>query len=543
MDAQKKPGSFEDEQPHIVENSTIFSEDDSKDSKNEKPKKRAGGYGKIIAMLSGVCVVIAAAITCTLLFWEVPESEDTSSSASSEAIEIISEKVNTDEIKIKNENGDFTLKKYTETVTETTTSGDTTTAAPTTQKKYKLVGFDKYPMSADEVTDVANALVPMKAESKLSGEWTDDRLGLDKPVLTAVVGDVTLTVGKTSGMGDQRYCRVSGDNNIYLISGDVYDKLNFKPSELVDTNLITALSEHNFSDYFASGTLVAFDSIELSGTNFSSPVKISCKNSKSDVSSFVVTSPKSFYADMSKIETLLTPLSSGFTATNGYELITDSTDLKKYGLDNPQYILTYKLGSSTFKIELSKKGVIDDGVYACRVNNGNVIYSCNTDNISFIIDKIDDLRSTILFSVSIKEVDTFTVEYNGKSATYDIGLEKVKDDDGNEKEQTVVRSMSGEELDTESFQNVYMALASVSPSSYGEDSGKLTQSPYLKITLKMNDKSTQTVKFIKYDDRYYRMYLNDIGDQLINYTAVERLVSYFEKFAAGEKVDSPALYD
>ena len=103
--------------------------------------------------------------------------------------------------------------------------------------------------------------------------------------------------------------------------------------------------------------------------------------------------------------------------------------------------------------------------------------------------------------------------------------------------------MSGEELDTESFQNVYMALASVSPSSYGEDSGKLTQSPYLKITLKMNDKSTQTVKFIKYDDRYYRMYLNDIGDQLINYTAVERLVSYFEKFAAGEKVDSPALYD
>ena len=517
---EKNYNTPEDDAPHIEENSTIFSFAQEDDIPKKKPKK-SGGYGKLIALLTALCVVVGIAITCTLLFWNVPENDD-DIVTSNESVVIINQE-DADKITVKNNTAEYSVIKY--------------------DNSYNLSGFDNYPIDSDLVSTFAKTILSLSADGQVSGEWTDEQLGLDNPEITVTVDDIVLNVGKASGMGDSHYCKVSNKDGVYLISESIYTELSQAPSDFINTTVIEAFSEENYEDYYANSVLVAFDDITISGNAYADLINVICVDNESDVSSFAVTKPKSFYADMSVVESLLTPFSEGLTATSGYCLIDDSTDLSSYGLDTPQYVYTYKFGDETFKIELSKKGIIDDGVYACRLNGGNVIYKVRADSISFIIENVDELRSTILFSVSIKNVDVFTANYGGKSYSYDIALEKVKSDDGSTNESTVVYSMDGEELDTESFQNIYMAIASVSPTDYADDGGELSNEPYLEFELKMTDGSVNTVKFIKYNDRYYRMYLNDIGDQLINYSVVDRLISYFDAFNAGEKIDSPALYD
>ena len=517
---EKKISTPEDEAPHIEENSTIFAFQEEQDTPKRKTRK-FGGYGKIIAFITAFCVIVGVAITCTLLFWEVPETED-NTVTTEESITIIN-KQDAEKITIKNSGAEYSIVK--------------------SDDSYSLSGFDVYPIDDDLVTSFAKSITTLSADSQVTGEWSDEQLGLDNPVITVTVDDIMLNVGKTSGMQDLRYCKVSDKDGIYLVSESVFTDLSQVPSDFVNTTVIEAFTENNYTDYYANSVLVSFDDITISGNAYTDPINVICIDNESDVSSFAVTKPKSFYADISVVESLLTPFSEGLTATGGYCLIDDSTDLSLYGLDSPQYIYTYKFGDKTFKIELSKQGVIDDGVYACRVNGGNVIYKVSVDSISFIIENVDELRSTILFSVSIKNVDVFTANYGGKSYSYNIELEDIETDDGTKSESTVVYSMDGEELDTESFQNIYMAIASVSPTAYADDGGELSNEPYLEFELKMTDGSVNTVKFIKYNDRYYRMYLNDIGDQLINYSVVDRLISYFDTFNAGEKVNSPALYD
>ena len=114
---------------------------------------------------------------------------------------------------------------------------------------------------------------------------------------------------------------------------------------------------------------------------------------------------------------------------------------------------------------------------------------------------------------------------------------------GSSIQKTIVKSTDGKTLDAESFQNIYLALANISPSSYTESGAENTNPAYMTITLKMNSGKVNTVKFIRYNDRYYRMYVNGIGDQLINYTYIDRLKGYFDDFAAGKSIASPSEFD
>ena len=88
-----------------------------------------------------------------------------------------------------------------------------------------------------------------------------------------------------------------------------------------------------------------------------------------------------------------------------------------------------------------------------------------------------------------------------------------------------------------------MALASVSPSDYLDNPESINSEPYLYIKLDLTDGTTSEVKFLKYNDRYYLMSVDGIGDQLISYKVVDRLIGYFEDFKAGKTIDTPAIYD
>ena len=518
----------EENEPHLEENSTIFAFQE--EVAPSKVRKRIfGGYGKLIAILFCICAIVGIGITCTLLFGEVP-TEDATQTEQSQSIKIINENTSADKITVKNQSAEYTLIKYEEK------SDDTTTV------KYKLEGFDNYSIDNDLVTVVADTLLPLNAETKLEGTWSDSQLGLDKPQITVNIGDLTLSVGKSTSMQDRYYARVSGDDNVYLISSEVYDAINQQPCDFASTEMIEALTEDNYEDYFSNGILVSFDDITINGNAYNEKIVVDCLHDEGDISSYAVTTPKRFYADMSMVELLLTPFSNGLTSTGAYALIDDNTNLSTYGLGKPEYIYTYKFGDVTYKIELSKQGIIDDSVYACRINSGNIIYKCNTDSISFLVDNLNSLRSTVLFSTSITKVDTFTVSYNNSSISYDIGLEKVTEN-GSTNEKTVVKSMDGKELDTESFQNIYMALASVSPSDYTNDTASIKSQPYLYIKLDLTDNTTSEVKFLKYNDRYYLMTVDGIGDQLISYKVVDRLIGYFDDFKAGKTIDTPAIYD
>ena len=110
---------IEENEPHLEENSTIFAFQEEV-APPKVHKKLFGGYGKLIAILVCVCAIVGIAITCTLLFWEVP-TEDNSQTQQSQSIVIIKENTAADKITVKNQAAEYSLVKYEEKSNDTTT--------------------------------------------------------------------------------------------------------------------------------------------------------------------------------------------------------------------------------------------------------------------------------------------------------------------------------------------------------------------------------------------------------------------------------------
>ncbi|MBQ2676069.1 MAG: DUF4340 domain-containing protein [Clostridia bacterium] len=518
-------------EPLIIENSTIFTA--PTEQKKEKVKK--GKYVKLIALLLAFVIILTGGIFAAIHFLPEKTEGEGSSDTGTQTIDLTSSaEAAFESITIKNESGEYTVVPY---VVEE--EGEKVAYL-------KLKGYDNIPQYADMVTSIGDYVFSVTATKKLESNWTEEDCGLDKPtvLVTVKISDkesFTITIGKKTPEGTGYYCKTSLKEGIYVVSDDQYTRFSYPLTSYIDTVIIDVLEASGDEDvYFSAGELVRYDTITFSGTRFEQPIKLEYLTDAKEFLTSAITSPVRTYANDEKIYALLSPFREGMTAADAYVFNPTSEDLKAYGLDKPETVITYVIKEKAYTIRLSKAGVKDAGYYACTINDDPVIYKMTEDLYEFFKWELKDFRNTILFARELKKLKSLTLEYGGESIKYDVSVTTETDEAGNEIN-TYVITHNAKSVSTEDFQKMYSTITLVKASDYlkiGEKQPSGT--PYIKLTYEYTEGyESDVVTFVKYNERYYNYNVNGIGDELVNYRTVDNLVKVFDDFRAGKTVASP----
>lgn len=566
-----RPDISEIEKNFDVENSTIFVKNDLPD--NGKKSKEARGEGgeatksrgfiKPIAILLCAALVISGAMVSLKYFWPVNSGDTETTESESKVIQLTSSAnvalkdmknvskdafSNVKSIEVTNPSGSFTVVPD-KLIKATDEDGEDTV-------EYKLTGYDNIPQSASNISSLVDNALSVVATSKLEGDWTEADCGLDEPEIQvdAVMADgskFTYKVGALVPNGNNdRYASCTLKDGIYVVTSDYYDYFNTTILDYTDTGIIDSIQPSGDNDpYFSDSTLIKFDSIEISGTNIENKIALSYSESSSESLAYRITEPTLTYADNEKVSTLISPLSSGLSGSSVLAVNQTAADLKKYGLDKPYFEIKYAIKGKTYDVKFSKPDMVTEGYYAVTINDVPVIYEVAKSLVEFASWDLGDIRSSILYARNINTITQMTVDFGGKATVYDIHYDKSIEQDEDDSDTTSAADTDDDDdyvmtiinnteaVDEDSFKLVYQHLILVRAYDYlkaGESapSGKAK----LTITCKAKDGTTDVLKFIKYNERYYNYTINGIGDSLIRYDTLEKIIDEYTRLQKGETI-------
>lgn len=562
-----RPDISEIEKNFDLENSTIFVKNDLPD--NGKKSKEVRGEGgeatksrgfiKPIAILLCAALAVSGAMISLKYFWPVNSGDTETTEPESKVIQLTSSAnvalkdmknvskdafSNVKSIEVTNPSGSFTvvpdkLVKATDDDSEDTV-------------EYKLTGYDNIPQSASNISSLVDNVLSVVATSKLEGDWTEADCGLDKPQIQvdAVMADgskFTYKVGSLVPNGNNdRYASCTLKDGIYVVTSDYYDYFNTTILDYTDTGIIDSIQPSGDNDpYFKDSTLIKFDSIEISGTNIENKIALSYSDSSNESLAYRITEPTLTYADDEKVSTLISPLASGLSGSSILTVNQTAADLKKYGLDKPYFEIKYTIKGKKYDVKFSKPDMVTEGYYAVTINDVPVVYEVAKSLVEFASWDLGNIRSSILYARNITTISQMTVDIDGKSTVYDIHYDKsIEDEDETEATAATTDSdddyvmtiiHNSEAVDEDSFKLVYQHLILVRAYDYlkaGESapSGKAR----LTITCKAKDGTTDVLKFVKYNERYYNYTINGIGDSLIRYDTLEKIIDEYTRLQKGE---------
>lgn len=547
--------SFENYEKRIekdFEKSTIFNSE--KTENKAKYKKKDNRYKKLLSVLICILIVLSVCVFAIANFWPVEEQEEIKTSektynltakanvslenmknAKKDAV------TNVSKIYFENKNGKFSLTPF--LAKEKDENGDIQKTV-----NFKLFGMDKnVPLNQSTLNSFYDSLFTVYANSKLEGKYTEKDCGLDKPrvfikVTMADNSSFTIKIGDTSPISKKYYISTSLTKGIYVTDCDVYEIFSVSQNDLVDLNLVNAITENDTnSEYFSNGTLYYYDSINLKGENFKNETKLTYKDDSEDVMVYYIDSPIKAYASNTSIETLLNPLSSGLSADFALKIKPDSSDLKKYGLDNPYLAVNYKVQNKTCSVKFGAAGGFKADYLTCMVDDVPVVYLVSTSSVGFINWSLNDLRYDNLYAKNIENIKSYTIEYNGKKYKYDLSFDKATEetDEVSTDEEILTVLLDNKPVNADDFKTGYQRFLMASASKYLGENKTLSIKPTLKITIKLKGNKTDVITYQKYNSNYYLHKLNGIGDELIPARTVDLLIKNYEKLRKGEKVQSP----
>lgn len=551
------------------ENSTIFTTNSSlSNNKNAKSDKTEGGIAvkshmfiKYIAILVAVAIVLSGSMVAMKFLWPVESNSNIEQTEANGTINLTeSANVPLDKMKNVDKNSISNVKS----VVITNSSGSLTVVpdklVESTSEdgektvRYKLVGYDDIPLNYANVNDVVSSILSVVATSKLNGDWSLAQCGLDKPqakvdVTMADNSKFDLLIGKEVPNGNNDYyAKTSLKDGIYIVSSDLLDTFNTTILDYTSIALTNALSsDGDDDDYYTNTNLSKFDSMKIGGSNVGNEIVFDYKTGGNDALIYRINTPVKTYADDEQMSTILSSINSGISATYTVAVRPTKADLAKYGLDKPYFTIDYKIKDEKHKISLSKPDYSVEGYYNCMIDDVPVIYGMMKDIYEFFEWKLSDIRSNILYARKIETIDTMTIEFDGKSTLYDINYEAEKKEsttdttsttDSDDDNYEIKILCNSEQVDAPSFQTIYSHLILARPTQFlkaGESAPSGT--PKLTIICKGTNNSVDVLKFVKYDERFYSYTINEIGDGLVKYSDLDKLISEYRAFQKGEKIE------
>ena len=459
-----------------------------------------------------VCVV-GALLAATLLLYLLPGGSSSSSDTSSEAkISLLSLKSSDiQNMSVTNSSGTYNI---------THTGTDT----------YSIDPLKEAPINLSDLKTRLSAVAGLSATLEVAKDVTDlSPYGLDNPTATI---DITTEAGKsyTIKIGNETptssgyYVLKPGTNDVYVSTSFSDYAFTGTAIDYASTTVTAVSTSANITKYTFGGTARP-KPIVLDVTASTSSAGSTA--SSSTTYSYAVSEPLSYEANDTNAETITSSLQA-LSATEVADVDVSSANLAKYGLQNPAYTLTYTVGGKD--TTLSFGNVTSDETVYVMVSGKAAVYLVNTTAVKFYNYQLSDLLSTLIYHHDISDLNTMTIEADGKSHSYTFS---------GDSDDLVVKE-GDKKLNTSNFKNFYQNVISVSSAGTSDAPAAGTSSALTFTYTYRTGSDKDTVTFLPMGNDTYFAEINGEGACYVNASQISSLMQLADDVSAGKTVSAPS---
>jgi hypothetical protein len=289
-----------------------------------------------------------------------------------------------EEIDIKASNGDLTKVKK---------NGPT----------WQIVSPEPMEADADAINTIATALSSLESTKTVDDNPPSVKpFDLDPPhasITLKVAGESApkqIDLGTKTPTGSDMYARVAGQPKVFLIGATLDDQLNRTTFDLRDK------------------TLLKFDRDKADSLKLEPAGAAAVSLAKKSSEEWRLASPVDARGDFSAIDGLVSKLSQ---AKMKSVVANDAgNDLKKYGFDKPQEVVTVGAGSTRASLAFGAKS--PDGALYARDLSRPIVFTVDAALLDDVKKKPDDLRQKMLFEFRSFTATSVDVTHGAESFSF-----------------------------------------------------------------------------------------------------------------------------
>ncbi len=504
--------------------STIFSDPKEHRDTIKKPKKI---LPKILAGVACLGILIGSTVAVVKL---IPKRETEETAPQHETV--IAKNLNSDDllsVKIKNAGGEAEIYSE-EVIKEGSNDID-----------WYLRGVDGALTVSMNIEKVATTVAKITASRKITAKTAED-CGFENPSVTAFVTPreetaYTVLLGAKSPDNGGYYLKFAEQDDIYLVSDDVFTALQFDVLDFANSDKVASFDakDATISDYYDNEVIAKFDKLVIKDKDNQEPLIIvdNSRTATSEYYSYMITSPEQKLLATGRLDELTALYTNGITTEGAYSYDVSPESLKKVGLDNPDLETTMYLGnkSITYKFALQK-----DGYYAVVGDSSKLIHKVNPSILSGVVDiEYKDYYATALFVVNISDMANFTVTTAEKNFSFDLVKNNVAEDETDPEKLYTITS-EGRKLTVSNFQNFYLKCVSLQTKDFITDN--ITSKPEITFNITLHNGSKITVEFTKVNATRYQCVVDGMNMGRVTATSLNSVLKDAEKASLNETVVS-----
>ena len=497
------------------------------------PQKKKHRLLAAIASVLAVAIFAGGTVAVIKLIPEKEENIDSPFISDITVTEVSSDEIS--KVTVKNEKG--TLELYTEK-TKSESSSSTTSSESEETVTWYLKGVDKKLVNSSTISSFAQSAASITAMREIT-EKTQEDCGFNKPfAIVDIKGDeknsFTVTGGGKAPDGSGYYVKNSKDNKIYLVDSSYAEELNVDSLYFATSDSMSAFAVPEDAEGYVSeeGAITTFDSLTIKSKKFSDTLVIESNPNEAlaQYAGFMVKKPTVRVAE--NVDGIVSLFASGVSTVGAYSYDVSAESIKRFGLDTPDFQMTLDIMGKTLTYKFALQ---NDGNYAAINDDSKLISTVGADAIStFANADIIYFYSSWICLYSIDDINALNLTVNGKN--YNFGIKKLSEEEAEESDVNYAITLNGKEADCQSFQNIYQFLISLACTDYTVD--KAEGEPQITFEFVFKDKKVgkSVVEFTKSGETRYQYSVDGMNLGKINSSAMNKLVKYLEKFAAGETI-------
>lgn len=417
---------------------------------------------------------------------------------------------------------------------------------------YQLDAYRDLPLS-ENVADLIESCITLKAFSKITTGLADKEVGLDAPIATAAItyhdGTVTtLQIGKETPTKSGHYMRLAGTKDVYVLDADTVIYYLSADWWYVSTTLFTAPTRQEGDE---TGTAILKE-LALTGHGYKYDMHIRRPNvnDSAELAYFKYLTTKPFLRGVTDSVGDALYGSTSLYASKAAILHPTAEQKKKLGFNDPMAIATITLAienqkttdDGTFdatyynhcKYVLRVGGTDADGNYWVMIDGVDVIYMIEKSTLSTLIERTHENTTTsLLFLKDVSTISKIKMSFEGKDYIFELSHFPTRE---NENDKLYVY-VDGKKLDTANFRKLYVLMMGLY--RYGRLETAPTGTPQCILTLYDNEESeVLSIRCYSTDGAQCEVQTSDGELFTIKASSITNLIAETKKFLNGEDVVS-----
>ncbi len=380
----------------------------------------------------------------------------------------------------------------------------------------------------EQFTSFFSSLIYMNVIEEVKDPLEDSEYGLSESAYTINItktdGEkITVYVGDLLVTGGAYYCKISGDDRVFIVSNGIETALLDKTS-FISTLLANPVDSSMY--YFMENVTLYKDMQKFVSISL---VPEKDREAGNAFGIYKMDFPAEYVPSDTNYDTVLRSLISP-RADTIVTLDITKENLEKYGFNAPSFELEYSIQGIKRNIYFGKK-TADGLIYVLSYDYGFIGLVSIAQHFPYLEWELIDYINTTLFGMNIDKVSKIRVSSKGGgSDTYLL--------DGEGQALIVTNERTRTTVDTYNFRQFYRTLLMTNMEGYAESTS--TDDWVLTFGLETRSGKIYEFKFYQISTRKCYYTVNGKGEFYVNISEVEKIISDAAKLLSGEPIDADA---